>query len=148
MTRKAFMKAALPSLALTVGPLSAARAADTIKPGYWEAREEVLSPIHSLKVERRCVTRQQVAKFMTCYINHHYRCSCPEQSARAGIVTFKGQCVDNKGQTVGVEGHGAYTRTTLSLDASVTFRLLGIPLSGEAVTDAHRIGDICPADVK
>jgi len=135
---------AIPLVFALTGGVAPARSADSVTPGYWEAREEVLSPIHSLKVERRCITPQQVSRFMGCYINHHYQCTCPEQSAHDGVVVFKGHCVDNKGRRVGVEGRGTYTPTTLRMDAHVAFRLLGIPLSGEATTDAHRLGDVCP----
>ncbi len=121
-----------------------ALAADTIQPGYWEARDEVLSPIHTTKTERRCITPHDVDKFMSCHINHIYQCVCPEQTAAGGVVAFKGQCVDKKGRKVGISGHGAYTPTSLTMTADVTFRLLGIPMSGEARTEAHRLGDACP----
>ena len=122
-----------------------ARAAETIQPGYWEARDEVISPIHTSKVERRCITPREVDKFMSCHINHIYQCICPEQTARDGVVAFKGGCVDKKGHKVGISGRGAYTPTTLTMTADFTFRLFGIPMSGEARTDARRIGDVCPA---
>jgi hypothetical protein len=32
------------------------------------------------------------------------------------------------------------------MTADVTFRLAGIPISAEATTDAHRIGDACPQE--
>ena len=137
------MKVLAPALVLLWLPL-AAHAAETIQPGYWEARDEVISPIHSAKTERRCVTPREVDKFMSCHINHIYQCVCPEQTARDGVVMFKGECVDKKGRRVGISGRGNYTPTTLTMTADVTFRLLGIPMSGEARTDAHRIGDICP----
>ena len=133
-------------LALTT-PL-AVHAAETIRPGYWEAHDEVLSPIRTSKTERRCITPHDVDKFMACHINHIYQCVCPEQTARDGVVSFKGQCVDKKGRQVGISGNGTYTPTTLTMNARVTFRLLGIPLTGEARTDARRIGDVCPAGAK
>jgi hypothetical protein len=123
-----------------------ARAEETIQPGYWESTDKVLSPIHSEKVERRCIAPKDVAKFMTCYINHHYTCQCPEQSYSGGKIDYRGQCVDSKGAKVGIVGHGTYTPTTLHMTAEVTFRIAGLPISGEASTDAHRLGDVCPAD--
>ena len=45
----------------------------------------------------------------------------------------------------GVVGRGTYTPTTLHLTADFTFHLAGIPITGQASTDAHRIADDCPA---
>jgi hypothetical protein len=122
----------------------AARAQDSIRPGYWESVDQVLSPIASSKTERRCITPRDVAKFMSCYINHHYECTCPEQSIGAGKIAFKGQCVDHKGQHVDIDGTGAFTATTLHMAARANFKLLGLPMAADASTDAHRLGDTCP----
>jgi hypothetical protein len=124
----------------------AARAEETIRPGYWEARDQVLSPIHEDKTEHRCIAAKDVARFMTCYINHHYTCQCPEQSYSGGQIRYRGVCVDAKGRQVDIAGRGTYTPDTLHLTADVTFRLGGIPISGRASTDARRIADVCPAE--
>lgn len=124
------------------------RTSETIRPGYWEATEQVLSPIHTTKVERRCIAPQDVTRFMSCYINHHYSCRCPDQSYDGGHIRYRGICVDHKGAKVGVAGRGTYTPDTLHLTADVTFTLAGLPIEGRASTDAHRIGDICPAPEK
>lgn len=121
-----------------------ARAQDTIRPGLWETTERVTSPISSTKIEQRCITPRAIAKFMTCYINHHYECVCPNQSVGDGKITFRGECVDHKQQHVHVEGTGAYTSTTLHMTAQATFKFLGIPIGADASTDAHRVGDTCP----
>ncbi len=134
-------------LLLTLAAAAAAvgaRAQDSIRPGYWEAVEQVRSPIASDKTERRCVTPKDVAKFMGCYINHHYECACPEQSIGAGRIAFKGQCVDHKGQHVDIEGSGSFTATTLHMTARADFKLLGLPIGADASTDARRLGDTCP----
>ena len=124
----------------------AATAASGVKPGYWETTSRVLSPIHSTDTERRCVTRDQVRRFMSCYINHHYDCTCAEDIVGDGRLTFKGQCVEHKnGSIVGVTGVGTYTDTTLSMSADATFKLLGIPVAGKATIEAKRLSDICPA---
>lgn len=143
MTTRLILMAALAGAAA-----SAAHAAETIQPGYWESTDRVLSPIRSTKVDRRCIAQKDVEKFMTCYINHHYSCVCPEQSYENGQIRYRGICTDNKGGKVGIVGRGAYTPTTLHLDADVTFHLAGIPIKGEASTDAHRIADECPAETK
>jgi len=141
------MKASLlfPLLALTAVAAGGAPAAETIRPGYWESTDRVLSPIHSTKVDRRCIAQKDVEKFMTCYINHHYSCVCPEQSYDNGQIRYRGTCTDNKGAQVGIVGRGAYTPTTLHLEADITFHLAGLPITGQASTDAHRIADDCPA---
>jgi hypothetical protein len=135
------------ALVLTDIASGAARsAAETIRPGYWEATETVLSPIQTTKVERRCIDAKQVEKFMSCYINGHYSCVCPEQSYADGQIRYRGICTDRKGAQVGIVGRGNYTATTLHVTADVTFSLAGLPITGQAATDAHRIADDCPAE--
>jgi hypothetical protein len=136
----------LPLLALAAVASGAAKSAETIRPGYWESTDRVLSPISSTKVDRRCIAQKDVEKFMTCYINHHYTCVCPEQSYENGQIRYRGVCTDNKGAKVGIVGRGTYTPTTLHLEADVTFHLAGLPITGQASTDAHRIADDCPAE--
>lgn len=134
---------------LALGLAGAASAAGGVKPGYWETTSKVLSPIHTTSTERRCVTQDQVRKFMSCYINHHYDCTCAEDVVGDGRLTFKGQCIERKsGSPVGVSGSGTYTDTTFSMAADATFRLLGIPMAGKATIDARRLADTCPADSK
>lgn len=122
-----------------------AAAAETIRPGYWESLNQVTSPIESTKTERRCVTAKDVAVFMTCHINHHYTCTCPEQSYSGGKILFRGDCVDAKMRHVHIEGEGAYTPTTLQMTARGRFNLVGLPLTFSASTQSHRIADECPA---
>lgn len=134
-------------LAAILVPLSAgASTPETIRPGYWEARETVEAPIHTLKTENRCLAQKDVTRFMSCYINHHYDCQCPEQSYANGEIHYRGICVDKKGRTVSIHGEGRYTPTTLHLEAEIGFKLGGLPLTARAETDARRIGDECPSD--
>jgi hypothetical protein len=130
---------------VTVAALAGAgHAQDSIRPGYWESLDKVVAPIASGKTDRRCITPKDVAKFMSCYINHHYECTCPEQSIGGGKIAFKGQCVDHKGQQVEIEGTGDFTPTTLHMTARARFKFLGLPMDADASTDAHRLGDTCP----
>ena len=123
-----------------------AAAASGVKPGYWETTSRVLSPIRSTDTERRCVTQDQVRKFMSCYINHHYDCVCAEDVVGDGKVMFKGECVERKsGAKVGVTGAGTYNDTSLTMSAAATFKLLGIPVAGKATIEAKRLSDTCPA---
>jgi hypothetical protein len=126
------------------GASAAAAAPDTIKPGYWESVNKVIYPLPKTSIDRRCITPKDVAKFLMGPSNHIYACSYPTQSAGHGEVSFAGVCVDKKGHKVKISGHGAYTETSLQMTADVTFSLAGIPISAEATTDAHRIGDVCP----
>ncbi len=119
---------------------------ETIKPGYWESVDRVLSPIPSSKVDHRCIAQKDVQKFMSCYINHHYTCDCPDQSYADGKISFHGVCVDNKGVRVSLQGDGSYTPTTLRMNATVVFKLGGLPIRGRASLDAHRLGDVCPPE--
>jgi hypothetical protein len=126
--------------------LAAASEPQTIRPGYWESVNKVIYPLPSTKVDRRCITQKDVAKFLMGPSNHIYACTYPTQSAGHGKVSFAGECVDKKGHKVQILGHGAYTETSLTMTADVTFHLAGIPISAEATTEAYRIGDICPAE--
>ncbi|MEO8813570.1 MAG: DUF3617 family protein [Caulobacteraceae bacterium] len=134
------------SLVLAVSA-GAVRAAETVRPGYWESTDRVLSPVRKTTVERRCVTKADIAKFMMGPSNHIYACAYPEQSVGGGVITFKGRCADKKGTAFDISGRGAYTATTLHLIARVS--LAAIPmLAGVASTDARRIGDVCPSTSK
>ena len=125
-----------------------AQAQETIQPGYWESVDTVTSPFHVANTDRRCVRPADIAGFMGCRISKHYSCACADQTYGGGKIHFRGDCVDKKGQHVQISGEGTYTRTTLNLTAEVTFNLMGVPLTGEASSQARRIADACPADAK
>src|SRR6266851_461010 len=93
-------------------------AVDTIRPGYWSTTNTVTAPLHQTKTENRCITPNAISKFTGCYINHHYKCTCPEQSDADGRIVFRGDCVDAKGRHVLINGEGAYTATTLQMTAT------------------------------
>jgi hypothetical protein len=44
-----------------VAPAAAAGRPNAIAPGYWETTNQVVSPIRSSKVERRCIKPEEVA---------------------------------------------------------------------------------------
>ncbi len=87
--------AALP-LASFAPATAGARWGAASRPGYWETTSRVLSPMHSIDTERRCVSQDQVRKFMSCYINHHYDCVCAEDVVGDGHVAFKGHAPNAK----------------------------------------------------
>ncbi len=138
--------AASPVLAaLAFALASPAAAQSTIRPGYWESRERVDAPIVTSKTERRCVTKAQIAKFMSCYLNHHYTCACPDERIGGGEIRYRGRCVDAKGQVVTISGEGTFTATTLKLTVHPAFRWLGLPIQAEATVDARWLAESCPA---
>jgi hypothetical protein len=145
------MRSFLPILAALacVAPAAAAqpRGDTPILPGYWESTNRVLSPFHSEKVERRCITPADVDKFLAGPSNHHYDCSYPTRIVENGVIQMSGTCIEHKsGRKVKVSGQGWYTPTAFTLNASIATHFLGIPLSGRASTEARRIGDVCPED--
>ncbi len=125
-----------------------AGAEETIRPGYWESIDTVLSPFRASTTDHRCVKPADITEFMGCRISRHYVCTCPERSYSNGKIAFHGDCVDKKGQHVQISGRGSYTPTTLNLTADVTFVFMGAPLYGQAKSEAHRVGDACPADAR
>lgn len=134
----------LAAIALVAPLFLSASQPTPIQPGYWESTNRLLSPVRKTTVEKRCITAADVSKFMEGPHNHIYVCTYPTRIVENGKILLKGSCRDKKGFTVSLQGHGAYTPTTLSVTAIV--QLAGIPLSAEASTEAHRIGDVCPAN--
>ena len=134
----------LPAL-LALSIASPAVAAPAIQPGYWESTNKLLSPIKSSSTEKRCITPADVDKFMAGPSNRHYACTYPTKVIAGGVITLKGTCVSKKGQKVAVKGAGAYTPTSFTLMADVATEFFGLDIRGRASTEAHRIGDTCPA---
>jgi hypothetical protein len=133
------------ALAGLAGP---AAAAESILPGYWESTNRLLSPIRTKEVEQRCITPEEVQKFMMGPSNRHYTCTYPVKSFANGKIRLQGTCVSKKGRKVAVSGDGVFTPTTFKLTATVATEFAGIPISGRASTEARRIGDVCPAEAK
>jgi hypothetical protein len=146
------MKAPVPILAvLALAAPAAAQpsGAPPIQPGYWESTNRLLSPIRSEKTERRCITPADVDKFLAGPSNHHYDCAYPTRVVDNGVIQMSGICVERKGgRKVKVSGQGWYRPTSFAVSATIATRFLGIPVSGRATTEAHRIGDVCPEDAE
>lgn len=126
-------------------PALAARQPNAIAPGYWETTNQVLSPIRSSKVERRCIRPEEVAKFMEGPSNHIYRCTYPTRVVSEGTIRLQGSCTTKKGPPVPVSGEGSFTRDTFHMEARVSAQLGPMTVPIRAVTDARRLGDECPA---
>lgn len=137
------MKLLIPTLAALALAGSAA-AESPILPGYWESTNTVDTPFHSTSTSKRCIRPADVDRFLTGPINHHYTCVYPTRRVEAGKLAMSGVCTDNKGRQVAVKAKGSYTPTNFRVDATISTKLLGLPLSGRATTEARRIGDVCP----
>jgi hypothetical protein len=131
-------------LLLGVASIAAAPTDETIRPGYWESVSQV-APL-AAKTDRRCITSEQVSKFLSGPGNHIYHCTYPTQELGGGKLAFAGECVDKKGHRYPIHGEGEYTPTTLKMVAYVRLKVGGLPFTLEAVTNAHRIGDTCPPE--
>ncbi|CAN7296246.1 DUF3617 family protein [Phenylobacterium sp. LjRoot225] len=144
------MSSASPAFALTlalaaaVGPAAAQPGA--ISPGYWETTNQVVSPMHSTKVERRCIRPKDVAKFMEGPSNHIYRCTYPTRVVGAGTIKLKGSCATRDGKPIPVSAEGAFTDDTFHMEARVAAQFGPMTIPVRAVTDAKRLGADCPAE--
>lgn len=136
----------LPLILATIvaAPSIAAAAEPPIEPGCWQSTNEVTSPFHSTSRNQRYISAADVDRFLSGPINHHYTCVYPTHEVGNGNLVMKGVCTDNKGRQVKVDSRGTYTRTSFRVEASIATTLLGIPVSGHAVTEARRTGDTCP----
>lgn len=115
-----------------------------IRPGYWETTNAVVSPIRTSSVERKCITPADVERFIAGPSNRHYACTYPTRVIAHGRILLKGTCASKKGRKVKVSGAGSYTPTSFQLSADIATEFLGLPISGKARTEAHRIADHCP----
>lgn len=133
---------------LAAGSVSAAEAstaAATPMPGYWETNNTATFLFSSHSTERKCLSASDVAKFMNGPSNRHYTCEYPSRTVGGGRIRLAGSCATKKGQVAFVTAKGTYTATSFKLAATLKTKIGGIPLSGSAITDAHRLGDDCPA---
>lgn len=131
-------------LAAAAAITTGASTVDSVRPGYWSTTNTISTPIRQSKTENRCITPEAIAKFTGCYINHHYKCTCPEQSNGGGKIVFHGDCVDAKGHHVLISGQGAYTATTLQMSAEGQFSMMGLKVPFATHTDDHWLSDTCP----
>jgi hypothetical protein len=145
------MKAILPLFAAlaAAAPASAqpSKPDSPILPGYWESTDRLLSPIHTRKTERRCITAADVEKFLAGPSNRHYNCTYPSKLIEGGVIRMSGSCVKRKGggARIKVAGEGIYSQTSFKITATIATEIAGIPLSGRASTEARRVADSCPA---
>ena len=137
--------AAALALAVTASAGAAAAQPNAIAPGYWETDNQVVSPMRSSKVERRCIRPQDVAKFMEGPSNHIYHCTYPTRVVGPGTIHLKGSCAAKDGRPIPIWGDGTFSEDSFHMDAHVAIPFGPLTVPGHAVTDAHRLGPDCPA---
>lgn len=128
---------------IAAAPLAAGE--PPIRPGYWESTNRVLSPIRSVSTETRCITPADIEKFMTGPSNRRYACAYPVKVITDGKMRLQGTCVGKSGQEIAVSGVGTYAPDSFTLTADIALEFAGLPIAGQASTDARRIADDCPA---
>ena len=116
------------------------------QPGYWEVTNSATLLFTSKKVEHRCLVASEINKFMTGPSNRHYACTYPTRTVGGGRISLAGSCTTKKGQVADISAKGTYSPTTFKLNAALSTKIGGIPLSGTATTSARRLGDSCPAE--
>jgi hypothetical protein len=131
------------ALVALAGPAAAQSA---ISPGYWETTSKVTAPFPTHKTERRCIKPQDVAKFMEGQINHIYKCTYPKKLVANGKMELEGSCKTRDGDPVPITGTGSFTSDSMHIEARIAPRIGGLTVPVHAQTDAHRLGDDCPAE--
>ncbi len=142
------MKAVLIAAATILASACPVLAAPPIQPGYWESTNHLSFILEQETTSRKCITAALAQSYLTGPSNNHYTCVYDHSDVHDGKLALSGQCVDNGGRKIHVDITGTYTKTRFELNAQMSANLYGLPLVGAAVTKAHRIGDICPADEK
>jgi hypothetical protein len=140
------MKSSIPILLAAMAIAAPAAAQTAISPGYWEMTNQILSPLPSKRIERRCIKPADVAKFMQGPENHIYRCTYPTREIGGGKIRLAGSCA-SKDRSFPVTGEGVFTSDTLRVDAHIKLKFGGLNIGGHARTTAKRLSDACPADL-
>jgi hypothetical protein len=148
MTCKLWLTRALIMAALI--PASAARAEngpsdEAPRAGYWETVNTWVFLIPFRKVERKCFTTTDISSFLEGPSNAHYTCTYPVREVGDGRLSVEGTCVEKRGQVAQIKARGMYGPTAFHLTAELRTKIAGVPLNASGVTDARRLGDVCPA---
>lgn len=117
----------------------------TILPGYWDVTNKVSAIVSQSKTERRCITPDEVAKFVMGPSNRHYKCDYPTRVFKNGSITLKGNCATKNGSKAAIQATGTYSPTSFTMVANISTTYAGVPLSATATTTAKRISETCPA---
>jgi hypothetical protein len=134
------------ALAALIAAPAAASPPRTIAAGWWETTNQMLAPMHSTKVEQRCIRPEDVDRFMQGPGNHIYKCSYPTREVQNGRIRLKGSCKSRDGAPFPIAGTGTYTRETLHLEVEASAPLGPQRLPVRAATDARRLAPDCPIE--
>jgi hypothetical protein len=121
---------------------SAGAAESTVQPGYWHSVNRSTFVVSKTTEDTKCLTLAEVNAFMTNLSNRHYKCDYPTRTVAGGHLRARGKCVDKHGTSVDVDAVGEYGPDWFKIDAR--WSLDGLPISGRASTEAHRISATCP----
>lgn len=124
---------------------AAAPALAAIAPGYWEVTTHVPPPVKQPPTERRCISGEDLIKFIVAPNHHTVTCAYPAETAADGRITFTAQCLDEKGRRYLAQGLVRYTPDFLHIDARVRAKLLFLPVTVRATSEARRLSAVCPA---
>jgi hypothetical protein len=144
LTRALIMAALIPASAsgAETGPPDEAPRA-----GYWETVNTWVFLIRFRKVERKCFTVADISGFLEGPSNGHYTCTYPVRDVGDGRLSVEGTCVETRGQVAQIKARGVYGPTAFHLTAELRTKIAGVPLNASGVTDARRLGDVCPTPV-
>jgi hypothetical protein len=113
-------------------------------PGYWELANTWVFVFHFRSMQRKCFSGADIAGVLQGPSNAHYTCSYPVREVGDGHLLLRGICVETHGQVAQIAAEGTYEPTAFRLNAVLTTRIAGVPLSGSGSTVARRLGDHCP----
>ena len=115
-------------------------------PGYWESTNKVTLMVTKSSTDRRCLVAADINKFLNNPSPKHYTCTYPQRQVADGQIKLKGSCATKEGQVADITATGVYSPTAFHLDLALSTKLGALPLAATGSTDAHRLGDACPAD--
>ena len=118
-----------------------------ILPGYWESTSKVSFPLPSSKTERKCLSSEEVVKFLTGPANSHYVCKYDKSHFVGGVAAMEGECID-AGVRAKVKVSGNYTPTSFQLTSHLNALFGGLSIPIDASIDAHRLSGECPIETK
>ena len=121
-------------------------ATTTLLPGMWEYSSSLAGM--SGQVERKCLSKAEIDRFLTNPSNRHYDCDYTTRLVGGGRVRLKGVCTNRKHaeQKIGVSLRGTYTPETITLKGTALPQLFGgLTIAVGASVTARRIGADCEA---
>lgn len=132
--------------AALVGAAPGPSAADTkVLPGYWESTTQYTLLMSQTSTKRQCLTTEEVEQWLTRPAPKHFTCSYDRKRVGGGLAHFEMSCTDARRHTLKLTINGTYAPERFHLAAEGSLTMMGVPLPGSAVIDAHRLSAECPA---